>query len=224
MSRFSKLQTLNLMEEVGLIPVFYNKDLDICMNIVQACSNAGARLVEFTNRGDGAIEVFKELEKYAAIHFPDVSLGAGSIIDASTAALYVAYGANFIVGPTFDLDTALLCNKRSIPYCPGCATATEIISAYSYGVDIVKIFPGDLVGGPAFVTAIKGPCPWVKIMPTGGVNPSRESLEKWFEAGITCAGIGSNLITKDIIKNGEYDKLSKNIKTVLLIIKEIKQG
>jgi len=140
MPRFSKLKTLCLMEEVGLIPVFYNNDLDICINIVKACSHAGARLVEFTNRGDGAIEVFKELEKYTAAHFPEVSLGAGSIIDASTAALYVAYGANFIVGPTFDLNTALLCNKRSIPYSPGCATATEIIDAYSYGVDIVKIF------------------------------------------------------------------------------------
>jgi len=223
-SRFSKLQTLNLIEEVGLIPVFYNEVLDSCMNIVRACSNAGARLVEFTNRGDGAIEIFKELERYAADNFPEVSLGAGSIIDASTAALYISYGANFIVGPTFDLNTALLCNKRGIPYSPGCATATEIINAYSYGVDIVKIFPGDLVGGPEFVRAVKGPCPWVKIMPTGGVNPNRESLEKWFKAGITCAGIGSNLISKDIIKNKEYDKLAENIRTVLSIIKEIKQG
>ena len=224
MSRFSKLQTLSLMEEVGLIPVFYNKDLDVCLNIIKACSNAGAKLVEFTNRGDGAIEVFKELEKYTASNFPEVSLGAGSIIDASTAALYISYGANFIVGPTFDSNTALLCNKRAIPYSPGCATATEVINAYSFGVDIVKIFPGDLVGGPEFVKAIKGPCPWVKIMPTGGVNPNRESLEKWFKAGITCAGIGSNLISKDIIKNKEYEKLTENIKNVLSIIKEIKQG
>lgn len=224
MSRFSKIQTLNLMEEIGLIPVFYNKDLDTCINIIKACSNAGARLAEFTNRGDGAVEVFKELEKFTRDNLPEVVLGAGSIIDASTAALYISYGANFIVGPTFDSNTALLCNKRAIPYSPGCATPTEVINAYSYGIDIVKIFPGDLVGGPEFVKSIKGPCPWVKIMPTGGVSPNRESLEKWFKAGITCAGIGSNLISKDIIKNKEYSKLEENIKNVLSIIKEVKQG
>jgi 2-dehydro-3-deoxyphosphogluconate aldolase/(4S)-4-hydroxy-2-oxoglutarate aldolase len=212
------------MEEIGLIPVFYNNDLDICTNIVKTCSNAGAKLVEFTNRGDGAIEVFKEIEKYTAANYPDVSLGAGSIIDASTAALYISYGANFIVGPAFDVNTALICNKRNIPYCPGCATATEIINAYSYGVDIVKIFPADLVGGPEFVKAIKGPCPWVKIMPTGGVNPNRESLEKWFKSGIVCAGIGSNLITKDIINNRDYDRLTEAIRNVVAIIKEIKTG
>jgi len=223
MARFQRMQVLNKMEEVGLVPVFYTPDLELAKGILKACAEGGALCVEMTNRGDHAIDVFKELEKYAAKEFPDLILGVGSIVDAPTAAMYIAYGANFVVGPVIDEETAILCNKRKVPYMPGCGSATEIHKAESLGVEICKVFPGGEVGGPGFVKAVKGPCPWTKIMPTGGVSPTKESLKEWFDAGITAAGIGSNLITKDLMKSKDFKTMAANIKSTLALIKEVKK-
>ncbi|MFC1585581.1 bifunctional 4-hydroxy-2-oxoglutarate aldolase/2-dehydro-3-deoxy-phosphogluconate aldolase [Fibrobacterota bacterium] len=222
MARFTRIQVLTKMEETGLVPVFYNPDIDVSKNIVEACARGGAVCLEMVNRGDRAIEVFQALELFCREEYPDVILGTGSIIDAPTAALYISYGSNFIVGPVLDRETALLCNKRKIPYSPGCGSATEIHQAHELGVEICKIFPGGQVGGPAFVKSMKGPCPWASIMPTGGVSPTRESLTEWFEAGITCAGMGSKLVTKDLVKNGDFDGIKKNIAEALSLIKEIR--
>lgn len=222
MARFSRLRTLTTMIDVGVIPVFYIPDVEIAKGIVSALYEGGALCVEMTNRGDAAIDVFKELEKFCSGNFPEVILGVGSVVDAPTAALYITYGTNFVVGPVFDRDTAILCNSRKIPYSPGCGSATEIHMAESYGVEICKVFPGKQVGGPAFVKAVKGPCPWTSIMPTGGVDPTVESLTEWFSAGVSCVGIGSNLITKDIIKNHDFKKLSEDVKRVISIIKDIR--
>lgn len=224
MSRFSRLKTLDTIIKIGIIPVFFNYDVEVAKRIISACAEGGALCIEMTNRGDGAINIFRELEEFCTTDYPEVILGAGSIIDSPTAASYINNGANFIVGPLLDEETAILCNKRKIPYCPGCATASEIHKALSLGVEICKVFPGDLVGGPSFVEAIKGPCPWVSLMPTGGVEPTRESLYKWFKSGIVCCGIGSKLITKEIVKNRNFDKLTKDVKEVIRIIKEIKMG
>ena len=223
MARFSRLKTLTTMKNIGIIPVFYNPDIETSKNIVKACSDGGAVCIEMTNRGDRAIDVFCELEKYCKDSLPQVILGAGSIVDASTAALYIAHGANFIVGPVIDEETAILCNKHKIPYSPGCGSATEIQKAHSLGVEFVKVFPGAQVGGPAFVKAVLGPCPHTSIMPTGGVDTTRQSLTQWFSAGIVCAGIGSKLITDDIVKGKDFKKLTSEVRRVINLIKEIRK-
>lgn len=223
MSRFLRLKTLTTMKDIGLIPVFYNPDLETSKNIVKACAAGGAKVIEMTNRGDHAIDIFCELEKYCKEKLPEMIIGIGSIIDAHTAALYIAHGANFVVGPVIDEETAILCNKWKIPYSPGCGSATEIHKAHSLGVEFCKVFPGAQVGGPGFIKSILGPCPWSSIMPTGGVDITKESLSEWFKAGVTCVGIGSKLITKEIIKNKDFDKLSSNVSKVINTIKEIRE-
>jgi 2-dehydro-3-deoxyphosphogluconate aldolase / (4S)-4-hydroxy-2-oxoglutarate aldolase len=222
MSRYKRLDTLVLMKETGLIPVFYSADFEIARNVVCACADGGARVVEFTNRGDRAINVFTRLEEYCAKERTDIVLGVGSIVDAPTAAMYLAAGANFVVGPLIDEPTALLCNSRKIPYSPGCGTVTELHQAHKLGVEICKIFPGGEVGGPGFVKNVKGPCPWTEIMPTGGVSPTKESLGAWFEAGVACVGMGSNLITKELLAAKDYAGITRKVKKALEIIHQIR--
>ena len=220
MGRFSRLKTLNSMQEIGLVPVFYNPDIMVSKKIVGACAEGGARCIEMTNRGDHAIDTFSQLESYCKENYPNIILGIGSVVDAPTAALYIMHGANFIVGPVLDEDTAIVCNKRKIPYSPGCGSATEIHKAHSLGVEFCKLFPGAQVGGPAFVKAISGPMPWSSIMPTGGVNPTKESITEWFSAGVACVGIGSKLITKEAIQNDDYKKITSSVNNVIRWIKE----
>ena len=224
MARYKRLETLVMMKEIGLIPVFYNGDFEVARSVVCACADGGARLVEFTNRGDRAINVFTRLEEFCAKERPDVVLGVGSIVDAPTAAMYIGAGANFVVGPLLDEETARLCNSRKIPYSPGCGTVTEIHRAETLGVEICKIFPGAEIGGPAFVKNVRGPCPWTDIMPTGGVSPTRESLGAWFEAGVACVGMGSNLITKDLLAARDYAGMTKKVKEAIEIIKQVRGG
>ncbi len=223
MARYKRLETLMLMKEIGIIPVFYNNDLEVCKKIACACSDAGARIVEFTNRGDGAIDVFRALEQYLAAERPQVVLGAGSVVDAPTAAMFIAAGANFIVGPLLDEETGRLCNGRKIAWCPGCGTVSEIHRAEVLGAEICKIFPGGEIGGPSFVKNLRGPCPWSEIMPTGGVEPTYESLSAWFAAGISCAGMGSKLIQKKMVDNRDYDGISEKIKNAIKLVKKIRK-
>jgi 2-dehydro-3-deoxyphosphogluconate aldolase / (4S)-4-hydroxy-2-oxoglutarate aldolase len=223
MARFKRLETLNAMQKIGIIPVFYEGNIEVSKKIVGACAEGGAICVEMTNRGDHAIDIFSELEKYCRQKLPQIILGTGSIIDAPTAALYIAHGSNFIVGPTIDEDTAILCNKRKIPYSPGCGSATEIQKAHSLGVEYCKLFPGAQVGGAEFVKAILGPCPWTAVMPTGGVSPTKESLTEWFSAGVSCVGMGSKLIKTQNIKNNDYEKIKNDVKKVITIIEEIRK-
>jgi len=224
MARYKRLETLVMMKETGVIPVFYNADFEVARNVVCACADGGARVVEFTNRGDRAANVFSRLEEFCAKERPDVVLGVGSIVDAPTAAMYIGAGANFVVGPLLDEDTARLCNSRKIPYSPGCGTVTEIHRAETLGVEICKIFPGAEIGGPAFVKNVRGPCPWTDIMPTGGVSPTRESLGAWFEAGVACVGMGSNLITKDLLAARDYAGITNKVKEAIEIIKQVRGG
>jgi 2-dehydro-3-deoxyphosphogluconate aldolase / (4S)-4-hydroxy-2-oxoglutarate aldolase len=209
MARFMRVDVINTLLDIGLVPLFYNGDLEASIELASACARGGARVVEFTNRGELAYPVFTELVKHFAKADPMIILGVGSILDAPTAALYVASGANFIVGPSFNPDVARLCNRRKILYMPGCATETEISTAEEYGAEICKIFPGETVGGPAFVKAVMAPCPWHRLMPTGGVDATETSVSEWIKAGAAAVGMGSKLVTAQAVKDKDYDGIAK---------------
>src|SRR4051812_18358538 len=211
MARFPRLEVLNAIIETGLVPVFYHPDVEVVKEVAAACARGGARLFEFTNRGDFASQVFSEAARSLAISHPDLILGIGSIVDAPTAALYIASSANFVVGPSLNPEVARLCNRRKIAYSPGCGTASEIAAAEELGVEIAKIYPGETVGGPQFVKSLLAPCPWTRLMPTGGVEPTAESINAWFKAGVAAVGIGSHLITKDLVAAKDYDTLTAHV-------------
>jgi 2-dehydro-3-deoxyphosphogluconate aldolase / (4S)-4-hydroxy-2-oxoglutarate aldolase len=223
MARFSRIEVALTMKETGMVPVFYHNDAEVCKNVVKACYDGGVRLFEFTNRGDFAIEVFTEVTKWAIKECPEMIMGVGSIIDEATAALYIANGANFIVSPLVDEGTAKVCNKRKIAWSPGCGSVTEIGRAHELGAEVVKIFPGSQVGGPSFVKAVKGPMPWASIMPTGGVSPDEDNLKQWFDAGVTCVGMGSQLFPKDVLAEKNYGYITEKCANALRIIKGIKK-
>jgi 2-dehydro-3-deoxyphosphogluconate aldolase/(4S)-4-hydroxy-2-oxoglutarate aldolase len=209
MARFMRLEAINTLLDTGLVPLFYNADLEISIELASACARAGAKVIEFTNRGELAYPVFTELVRHFAKADSSIILGVGSIIDAPTGALYIASGANFIVGPSFNPEIAKLCNRRKILYMPGCATETEISTAEEYGAEICKIFPGETVGGPAFVKGVMAPCPWHRLMPTGGVDATEASVSEWIKAGAAAVGMGSKLITPQAVKDKDYDGITK---------------
>jgi len=222
MSRFSRLQVLNTWMATGIVPVFYSPDIEVAKRVATACADGGCPVLEFTNRGDHAWEVFTKLERFCAEELPDMILGVGSVVDSATAGLYINCGASFVVGPLLNEDVARVCNRRKVPYSPGCATASEISKAEELGCEFVKIFPGGEVGGPAFVKAVRAPCPWVSIMPTGGVNPTEESLGAWFAAGVKCVGMGSKLIRSDLVEAGDYKAIATKIRDAMAIIRSLR--
>ena len=222
MAQHDRMKVLNTIFEIGLVPVFYHKDAETAIAIIEACAAGGARAVEFTNRGDLAYKVFVEAQEHIIANKIDVILGVGSIVDAPTAALYISSGANFVVGPLLNPEVGRLCNRRKIAYSPGCGSVSEIAQAEELGVEIVKVFPGSEVGGPEFVKSVLGPCPWTRIMPTGGVDANRASLEAWFGAGVACVGVGSKLITKEILAVGDYNALTQKVAEIVGWIKEIR--
>lgn len=221
MARFTRIEVALKMKESGMVPLFYNPDVAIGKKVLSAIYKGGARLLEFTNRGEYAHEVFNELNKFAAKELPELIMGVGSVTDAGTASLYMQIGANFIVTPVLREDIAVVCNRRKVLWSPGCGTLTEICKAEELGCEIVKLFPGSTYGA-GFVKAIKGPQPWTSIMPTGGVSPTEENLRGWFEAGVTCVGMGSKLISKEILKNEDFATLESKTKEALNIIKKIR--
>jgi len=220
MAKYSRLEVAQVMNDTGMIPLFFHPDVELSKNVLKACYDGGARLLEFTSRGDFAHEVFAELNKYALKELPGMILGVGSVTDAAAASLYMQLGANFIVTPVLREDIAIVCNRRKVLWSPGCGTLTEITRAEELGCEIIKLFPGDIYG-PKFVKGIKGPQPWTSIMPTGGVNPSEENLRGWFDAGVTCVGMGSQLISKEILANRDFKGLAKIVSDTLALISNI---
>ncbi len=217
-----RLTVLSAMIEQGVIPVFYHPDPEVCAKVIQACANGGAKCIEFTNRGDFASHVFLDMAQHFAKADPSVIMGVGSVVDAPTAGIYIANGARFVVGPLLNADVAKLCNRRKVPYSPGCGSATEIGYAEELGCEIVKVFPGSSVGGPEFVKNVLGPMPWTRIMPTGGVDATEESLRAWFGAGVSAVGIGSNLITKALLDAKDYDGVERRVRDTVQLIKTIR--
>lgn len=220
MAKYTRIQVARVMHEQGMVPLFYHAGVELGKQTIAACYRGGARLLEFTNRGDFAHEVFAELNKYALQELPGMMLGAGSVADAGTAALYLQLGANFIVSPSLREDVALICNRRKVLYAPGCGSLTEIGRAEELGCEIVKLFPG-AVYGPEFIKAVRGPQPWTSIMPTGGVSPVKDNLQAWFEAGAVCVGMGSQLISAEILKNKDFKGLERKVREVLALIQEL---
>ncbi|MEL6671212.1 MAG: bifunctional 4-hydroxy-2-oxoglutarate aldolase/2-dehydro-3-deoxy-phosphogluconate aldolase [Bacteroidota bacterium] len=221
MARFSRIEVAQQMKGTGLVPLFFHSDVELGKKILTACYAGGARLLEFTSRGEFAHEVFGALNKFAAQELPEMIMGVGSVTDAGQASLYMSLGANFVVTPVLREDIALVCNRRKVLWSAGCGSLTEIARAEELGGEIVKLFPGGIYG-PAFVKAIKGPCPWTDIMPTGGVSPTRKNLEGWFGAGVTCVGMGSKLISKDIVASQDMETLEQRVKDCLALIADIR--
>lgn len=221
MAKFTRLEVAKVMKDTGMVPLFYHQDLEVSKKVITACYKGGARLLEFTARGDFAHEVFGELVKYVTKELPQMIMGAGSVTDAASASRFMALGANFIVTPVLREDIALVCNRRKVLWSPGCGSLTEIARAEELGCEIVKLFPGGIYG-PEFVKAVRGPQPWTSIMPTGGVAPTKENLEGWFKAGVTCVGMGSKLIAKETNGSFDYDKIQDKTKEALDIIKGLK--
>ncbi|MFB9110792.1 bifunctional 4-hydroxy-2-oxoglutarate aldolase/2-dehydro-3-deoxy-phosphogluconate aldolase [Flavobacterium gyeonganense] len=222
MAKYSRIEVAQTMKDNGMVPLFFHSDIEISKKVLKACYDGGSRLMEFTSRGDFAFEVFGALNKYALAELPGMMLGVGSVTDAAAASLYMQLGANFIVTPVFREDIAIACNRRKVLWSPGCGTLSEIARAEELGCEVVKLFPADTYG-PEFIKAIKGPCPWTTIMPTGGVYPTVESLSSWLNAGATCVGLGSQLISKDLLDKQDFDGLKNKVSDVLNIIKDIRK-
>jgi 2-dehydro-3-deoxyphosphogluconate aldolase/(4S)-4-hydroxy-2-oxoglutarate aldolase len=218
---YTRIYVASEMSRTGLVPLFYHNDLNVCIEVLKACYNGGARLLEFTHRGNFAHELFSELSKYCTTHLPGMILGVGSITDAAAASHYMMLGAGFVVTPVLREDIAVVCNRRKVLWSPGCGSLSEIAKAEELGAEIIKLFPGSQLG-PGFVKAIKGPCPWTSLMPTGGVTTSEDNLKSWFDAGVTCVGIGSELISKQVLESGDYTALEQKVRTTLNTIESIR--
>ena len=221
MAQYTRLQVVQQMETSGMVPLFFHSDIQVAKSVLKACYDGGARLMEFTNRGDFALEVFTELIKYAIDELPGMILGVGSVTDAAAASQYMLAGANFVVTPVFREDIAVVCNRRKVLWSPGCGSLTEIAQAEEMGCEVVKLFPGSTYG-PGFVNAIKGPQPWTSIMPTGGVSTEESNLKGWFDAGVTCVGMGSKLISKQILETQNYKQLEADVRAVLEVINKVR--
>jgi 2-dehydro-3-deoxyphosphogluconate aldolase/(4S)-4-hydroxy-2-oxoglutarate aldolase len=222
MAKYTRIQVSETMKSTGIVPVFYHKDLEVCKKVIKACYEGGARVFEFTNRGDFAHEVFGELNKYVIDNFKEMILGVGSILDPGTTSLYLQLGANFIISPIVNAEMAKTCNRRKVAWMPGCGSVTEISYAEELGAEVVKIFPGSQVGGPSFVKAVKGPLPWSSIMPTGGVSPTKDNLKEWFEAGVHCVGIGSKLFIKKEDGSFDYQAITNKVSEAINIVQELR--
>ncbi len=221
MAQYSRIEVASVMKETGMVPLFYHPNVELGKKVLKACYDGGARLMEFTARGDYAFEVFLEMNKYAIKELPGMIMGVGSITDAGAASMFMQMGANFIVTPSFREDIAIVCNRRKVLWSPGCGSLTEINRAEELGCEIVKLFPGDIYG-PNFVKAIKGPQPWTSVMPTGGVSTEEANLRGWFSSGVTCVGMGSKLISKEILANEDYKGLEKKVKETLSLISKLR--
>lgn len=221
MARFDKQQVMAKIAEAPMVPVFYHKDAEVAKAVVKACYEGGVRAFEFTNRGDYAHEIFEEVVKFAAKECPDMAVGVGSVVDPGTASLYMQLGACFVVGPLFNPEIAKVCNRRQVPYTPGCGSISEVGYAQEVGCELCKVFPGDVLG-PNFVKGLLAPMPWSKLMVTGGVEPTEENLKSWFAAGVYCVGMGSKLFPKDKVAAKDWQYVTDKCREALDVIAKLR--
>ncbi|WP_299365275.1 bifunctional 4-hydroxy-2-oxoglutarate aldolase/2-dehydro-3-deoxy-phosphogluconate aldolase [Winogradskyella sp.] len=220
MSRFSKKDIIVAMEETGMIPVFNHTDVSIAKKVLDASYEAGIRVFEFTNRGDNALEVFTELTKHAQ-KYEDLVLGIGTIFHTVSAAAFFEAGAHFIVSPALIPEIAEYAYTNNIIYIPGCGTVTEVFRATQLSCEVIKVFPGNVLG-PEFVKATKAVLPHIKIMPTGGVAPTQKNLLAWFNSGVSCVGMGSKLFKVSDFEDDTFASLINKIQDTLMLIKTIR--
>jgi len=215
------MSLIQKIKEHSLIPLFYHNDLTICKKVLDAVINCGLPILEFTNRGPKAMGNFKQLVMHLGNNTGS-TLGVGSVKTDEEARIFIDLGASLIVSPFLDKSIAKVCVKNNIPWIPGCGTLTEMITAEKLGAEIVKLFPGG-VFGPKFISSVLAPCPWLKIMPTGGVTADLENISQWFNAGTYCLGMGSKLISKEYLEENNFDGLEKHILQVIENIKIAKK-
>jgi len=221
MARFTKIEVLQTMKSSGMVPLFYHSDSKVAIEVTKSLYAGGAKLLEFTNRGDFAQDVFHDLSLYANEHLPELILGVGSVTDQGTASFYMQMGANFIVTPVLREDIAVVCNRKNVLWSPGCGSLTEITKAEELGCDLVKLFPAGTYG-PNFIKAVRAPQPWTNIMPTGGVSPTEENLSGWFGAGAYCVGMGSKLMAKHDDGSFDYERIKELTQSALSIIAKLR--
>lgn len=224
MARVTRLDVYQRLLDEALVPIFHHADPEVCCHVVSAVAAGGAGLFEFTNRGDQAVEAFRAAAAHASRKLPRMVLGAGSIVDEPTAALYIAQGARFIVGPSYSERVARLCNRRRIAYLPGCQTATEIATAEELGMEIIKLFPAQAAGGPGFINQLLGPAPATRILATGIGEVSVESLAAWFKAGACGVGLGRELIQADLVAAGDYEAIARRVAEVRELVRRARTG
>lgn len=208
------------IETAPLIPVFNHSDPETSKQVLKACYDAGLRLFEFTNRGSNAFEVFKELAVYSQ-QFEGLVLGVGTIFGKADAVKFHDHGARFVVSPALVPEMAVINNMDELLWIPGCGTVSEVYRAHSLGAKLIKVFPGNVLG-PEFVKSVKDVLPAVRLMPTGGVSPSRENLSAWFEAGVSCVGMGSQLIPRKLLAEGNVDVLREHIREALAMVRAVR--
>jgi len=209
-----RLTVLRTILDDGAVPTFTASDADTAFDMVAGCVAGGSRVVEFTNRGDDAHAIFVELSRRVRAELPEVILGAGTIIDAPTAALFIAGGARFIVGQSYSEEVARLCNRRRIVYIPGCGSATEIAAAEELGCEIVKLFPAAAYDGPAFVRNFLAPSPGSKVMPTN-VLATEEATRAWVVAGTAALGVGGHLYPADVVASRDRAEIAERTRRFL---------
>lgn len=205
----------------GILPLYFNSSEAISLEVLKAIYNAGIKAVEYTNRGEAALSNFKQMVALRNATMPGLLLGVGTIKNMQHATDYLAAGADFLVSPGFVPDVALHCVANNIFYAPGCMTPTEIIAAENAGITFIKLFPGDMLG-PKFLTTVKDIFPKLLFMPTGGVDTTKESIEGWYKAGVCAVGMGSKLISKQLMEAKDYATIESETKKVLALIQSIK--
>jgi 2-dehydro-3-deoxyphosphogluconate aldolase/(4S)-4-hydroxy-2-oxoglutarate aldolase len=218
---FTQQQIVDQIKNTGIVPLFTHDNADDAQQVIEAAYRGGVKAFEFTNRRSNSYEVFKHLVSVKK-KYSDLMLGIGTIMDAATTQKFIEVGADFIISPILKLEMAPVCAKNKIPWIPGCATLTEIVTAKENGAEIIKVFPGSVLG-PGFVSSIMPVVPDLKLMITGGVEPNEKNLSAWFKAGATCVGMGSQLFTKEILAEKNWTLLEQRVKECLAIAEQVRK-
>jgi 2-dehydro-3-deoxyphosphogluconate aldolase/(4S)-4-hydroxy-2-oxoglutarate aldolase len=221
MSVLSKEEIAARLAAQKVLPLFNCGDAATAMGVLEALHAGGIRIVEFTNRSAGALDVFRVMAAEASTRFPDMLLGAGTIIDVAQAEAFHKAGAAFLVAPSLDEEVGAYCARHGIAWCPGTGTVTEMIRAHRLGAAVIKVFPADTLGGPAFIKGVRGPCAWLKLMPSGGVTLDEANLKAWFAAGVHCVGMGSHLVDAATLSERRFDDLADRTRRLVELLGKV---